>query len=167
VAVSGGPGQLSSCLIPLAKEQGLTIVTDARPRDEDVVRKFGADVVLPRTDAFAEQVRAAYPLGVDAVVDAAVVGASVQAAVRDGGDVIAVRQWTGAPERGINARMILVGPYSKNSGALAGVADALARRVIVPRVAGIYEPSNFAEAYRRFEAGGVRGRLVLDFSADA
>jgi NADPH:quinone reductase-like Zn-dependent oxidoreductase len=164
VAVTGGAGQLSSCFIPLAKERGLAIIADAAPRDADLVRSFGADIVVARGDDFVTEVREAYPSGVHALVDTAVVGGPVIDAVRDGGVVISVRPWDGPFTRGIDARMILVGPYSKNTQALRDVADAVARGVITPRVAQVFTPTEFAEAYRVFEAGGVRGRVVLDFS---
>ena len=45
LAVSGGAGQLASYVIPLAKELGASVIADARPEDEDLVRGFGADVV--------------------------------------------------------------------------------------------------------------------------
>ena len=57
LAVSGGAGLLASYVIPLARERGLRVVADAKPDDEELVRSFGADVVLPRGAAFPMTVR--------------------------------------------------------------------------------------------------------------
>ncbi len=48
--VTGGAGLLASYVIPIAKLQGLRVLADAAPADEELVRGFGADVVLPRGD---------------------------------------------------------------------------------------------------------------------
>ncbi|MGZ4172291.1 MAG: quinone oxidoreductase family protein, partial [Solirubrobacteraceae bacterium] len=53
LAVSGGAGLLASYVIALAHEQGLWVIADAKAGEEDVVRGFGAEVVVPRSDDFA------------------------------------------------------------------------------------------------------------------
>lgn len=69
LAVTGGAGLLASYVIPLAKECGLRVVADAKPDDEELVRGFGADVVVPRGERFASAVREAVPEGVDGLFD--------------------------------------------------------------------------------------------------
>src|SRR5450759_914280 len=46
LAVSGGAGLLASYVIPLAKVRGLRVIADAQPADQELVRSFGADVVV-------------------------------------------------------------------------------------------------------------------------
>ncbi len=82
LAVSGGAGILASYLIGLAHDQGLRVLGDAKPEDTDLVRSFGADVVLPRSDDFAAAVRAVEPDGVDAVYDTALLGSDAFGAAR-------------------------------------------------------------------------------------
>ena len=53
LAVAGGAGLLGSYVISLAKERGLRVIADAKPEDEELVRSFGADVVVPRSDSFS------------------------------------------------------------------------------------------------------------------
>jgi NADPH:quinone reductase-like Zn-dependent oxidoreductase len=101
LAVSGGAGLLASYVIPMARERGLRVIADAKSEDEELVRRFGAEVVVPRGEAFGEEVRAAAPEGVEAVFDTAVLGADALGAIRDGGAIAAVRGWhADEPERG-------------------------------------------------------------------
>jgi NADPH:quinone reductase len=82
LAVSGGAGILASYVIALAHEQGLRVLADAKPPDTDLVRSFGADVVLSRSDDFAAAVRAVEPGGVDAVYDTALLSTHPSAPAR-------------------------------------------------------------------------------------
>jgi len=93
LAVTGGAGLLASYVIPIAKLRGLRVLADAGPADEELVRSFGADVVLPRGDELAAAMRAAAPEGVDAVFDTALLGRSVLPAIRPGGALAYVRTW--------------------------------------------------------------------------
>ena len=68
LAVTGGAGLLASYVIPLAKEHGLRVIADAKPEDEELVKSFGADVVVPRGQGFADAVLEAAPDGVDGAV---------------------------------------------------------------------------------------------------
>jgi NADPH2:quinone reductase len=71
LAVSGGAGLLASYVIGLARDRGLRVIADAQPQDEELVRGFGADTVIPRSDDFARAVRNVVPEGVAAVYDTA------------------------------------------------------------------------------------------------
>jgi NADPH2:quinone reductase len=82
LAVSGGAGILASYVIALAHEQGLRVLADAKPPDTDLVRSFGADVVLSRSEDFAAAVRAVEPDGVDAVYDTALLSTHPSAPAR-------------------------------------------------------------------------------------
>ena len=128
-----------------------------------LVRRLGADVVVPRGPDVAARMRQAVPEGVDALLDAAVMGAPVLAAVRDGGQVIAVRSFAGPTERGINVSPVLVSRHLHEAGRLARLAEQAAAGVLTPRVADALPAERAADAHRRFAAHGVRGRLVLTF----
>jgi NADPH:quinone reductase len=111
----------------------------------------------------AAALRQVVPGGVDALLDAAVMGAPVLAAVRDGGQVIAVRSFAGESERGITVSLVLVFHHLHEAGRLARLAEQAAKGVLTLRVADVLPAEQAAEAHRRFEAHGVRGRLVLTF----
>jgi NADPH:quinone reductase len=83
--------------------------------------------------------------------------------VRDGGQVIAVRPFAGEAERGITVSLVLVFRHLQEGGTLVRLAELAASGVLSLRVADVLPAARAAEAHRRFEAHGVRGRLVLSF----
>jgi NADPH:quinone reductase len=116
----------------------------------------------------AAAVRALYSSGVDAVIDAALLGTAVIGAVRDGGQFLAVRPYQGPAEgdraeRHITVHLVLVGQHLHEGDRLAELADLASRGVMTLRIAGTLPAAQAAEAHRRLAAGGVRGRLVLTF----
>ena len=164
LGVSGGAGLLASYVIAIAKTRGLRVVADAAPRDEALVRGFGADVVLPRGQGFPAAVREVVPDGVDGFFDTALLNRGAFPAIRDGGVLVAVRTWRdGEPERGIEIRPVLVATVLERTDwleQLRGLADQGTVRL---RVAATYPPEQAAEAHRVMEAGGLRGRAVIVF----
>ena len=84
LAVSGGAGLLGQYAIAAAKRQGIKVIADAKPADTDVVRGYGADIVIERCPGFAKAVRREFPDGADALLDAAVLGEASFGAIRDG-----------------------------------------------------------------------------------
>jgi NADPH:quinone reductase len=163
LAVTGAAGAVGGYAIQLGRAEGLRVVADAGPADEALVRGLGADAVVPRGPDVAAALRQVVPGGVDALLDAAVMGAPVLAAVRDGGQVIAVRSFAGESERGITVSLVLVFHHLHEAGRLAQLAEQAAKGVLTLRVADVLPAEQAAEAHRRFEAHGVRGRLVLTF----
>lgn len=163
IAVTGAAGAVGGCAVELAKHAGLRVVADAKEADRELVESFGADLVLERGEGFPAAVVAHEPGGVDALLDAAVMGAVVLPAVRDGGVVACVRPFDGAPERGIDVYTVTPADYVHDRAGLAELVDLAARGVLSLRVAQTYPAEEAAEAHRRLAAGGTRGRLVLTF----
>jgi len=163
LGITGAAGVVGGYAIQLGRSEGLRVVADASAADEDLVRRLGADVVVPRGPDVAARMRQVVPEGVDALLDAAVMGAPVLAAVRDGGQVIAVRPFAGETERGITVSLVLVFHHLHEAGRLARLAEQAAAGVLTPRVADVLPAGRAADAHRRFAAHGVRGRLVLTF----
>jgi NADPH2:quinone reductase len=165
LAVSGGAGILASYVIALAHERGLRVLADAKPEDEQLVRSFGADVVLSRSDDFAGAVRAAESEGVAAVYDTALLGREAFGAIRDGGGLVVVRGWDeSAPtERGIEVHPVWVGDVLERTDWLELLRELASAGRMPLRVAGEYPPERAGEAQRAMDAGGVRGRLLITF----
>jgi NADPH:quinone reductase-like Zn-dependent oxidoreductase len=164
LAVTGSAGAVGQYAIQLGTHDGLVVIGDAKPQDEELIRSFGAAHVVSRGAAMAEAVRALYPDGVDAVLDAALLGPAVIGAVRDGGQLLAVRPYQGETERHITISLVLVGNHLHEGARLGELAELAAKGVITLRIADLIPAENAAQAHRRLEAGGVRGRLVLTFS---
>ncbi|HXR14451.1 MAG TPA: NADP-dependent oxidoreductase [Solirubrobacteraceae bacterium] len=164
LAVTGAAGAVGGYAIELGRREGLTIVADAAPADEALVRGLGADVVVPRGEAgTATAIREAFADGVDAVIDAALLGPAILPALRDGGKLIAVRPFAGETERGIAIELVLVSDYAANQQALRELARQAGAGELTLRVAETFAPERAADAHRALEAGGVRGRLVITF----
>ena len=163
VAVTGSAGIVGQYAIQLGTHRGLTMIGDAARADEELVSSFGAAHVVPRGEPMAAAVRSLYPDGVDAVIDAALLGPAILPAVRDGGQLLAVRPFAGSTERDITIHLVLVGRHLHEGHRIAELAGLVSEGVLTLRVAGALPAERAAEAHRQLEAGGVRGRLVLTF----
>jgi NADPH2:quinone reductase len=164
VAVTGGAGLLASYVIPLAKRAGLVVVADAKPEDEDLVRGFGADHVVPRGAGFVDAVRELFPDGVDGLYDTALLHEKVFGAIRDGGDMVVVRGWRpDTTERGITVHQVMVAEVLERTDWLEELRELASAGELRLRVAGEYPPEEAAEAHRVMDAGGLRGRVVIRF----
>jgi NADPH:quinone reductase len=164
LAVSGGAGLLAHYATALAKQRGLRVVADARPSEVELVRSYGADVVVPRGDRFGSEVRAEAPGGVDALFDTALLGRESFSAIRDGGAYVPVRGWDGSPsERDIRILPVMVMEALTRTEWLNELRDLASNGAIKLRVAGEYPPERAADAHRAMEAGGLRGRGIIVF----
>ena len=163
LAVTGAAGAFGGYTVQLAKAAGLTVVADAKPEDEELVRGLGADVVVPRGDDVAARIREQFPDGVDGLADGAVQDAAVLPAVKDGGAVVTVRGYQGDGERGLRVFPVFVRTYAEEQEKLDELRARVEDGTVTLRVAQTYPAEQAAEAHRRLEAGGVRGRLVVTF----
>jgi NADPH:quinone reductase len=165
LAVAGGSGLLGSYVIALAKERGLRVIADAKPEDEELVKSFGADVVVPRSESFGDAVRTAAPDGADAVYDTALIYRDAFPAIRDGGGVVFVRGWDGneVEERGIRVHPVMVAGVLQRTDWLDELRVLVSEGRIKLRVARELPPEEAAEAHRLMDAGGLRGRAVIVF----
>lgn len=163
IAVTGAAGCYGGYVVQLAKADGLRVIADASSADEQLVRDLGADVVVPRGDDIAARIRAAVPDGVDGLADGAVQNELAVGAVRDGGGFASVRGWGGTAERGITFHRTMVRGYDRRADLLDRLRQQTEEGAITLRVAATYEAERAAEAHRRLEAGGTRGRCVIVF----
>ena len=163
VAVTGAAGCYGGYVVQLAKADGLRVIADASPADEQLVRDLGADVVVPRGDDVAAQIRKVAPDGVDGLADGAVQNELAVGAVRDGGAFASVRGWDGSGQRGITFHRTMVTGYDHRPDLLDRLRQQAEDGIITLRVAATYAPEDAAEAHRRLEAGGTRGRCVIVF----
>jgi NADPH:quinone reductase-like Zn-dependent oxidoreductase len=164
IAVTGAAGAFGGYVVQLAKDDGLTVVADASEDDEELVRGLGADHVVRRGDDVADRIRDLVPDGVDGLADGAVLTEKVVAAIKDGGAMATIRGWGGPAVRDIRVHPVLVFDHAERTELLARLRDQAEDGTLTLRVAQVFPAEKAAEAHRVLEAGGVRGRLVLDFS---
>ena len=163
LAVTGSAGIVGQFAIQLGRHEGLTVIGDAAPAEVELIESFGADRVVPRGVGTEDGIREIYPDGVDAIIDAALLGPAVIGAVRHGGQFLAVRPYQGEPERDISIHLVLVGNHLHEGHRIAELADLVSKGVLTLRVADVRPADHAPEAHRRLAAGGVRGRIVLTF----
>ncbi|MGW3983032.1 NADP-dependent oxidoreductase [Streptomyces mirabilis] len=163
VAVTGGAGAVGGYVIQLAKADGLRVVADAAPHDEQLVKELGADIVLPRGPEFPKKVRAEVPDGVDGLVDGALLGESTAPAVGDGGRIATLRGFKGTGERGIIFEPVFVPGYAREQAKLDRLRQQVEDGQVTLRIAKVLPAEQAIEAHRILAAGGVRGRLILTF----
>jgi len=163
LAVTGAAGAVGGYAVQLGKADGLRVIADAAPEDERLVKALGADVVVPRGPDFAARVREVVPEGADGLVDTALLNELVVPAVRDGGRIATVRGFTGEPERGVTFHPVFVRNYAREHDKLDRLRQQAESGTVTLRVARTLPAEHAAEAHRTLEAGGTRGRLVLEF----
>ncbi|RKR93090.1 NADPH:quinone reductase-like Zn-dependent oxidoreductase [Micromonospora pisi] len=170
LAVTGAAGAVGGYAVQLAKAAGHRVLVDAAPGDVELVASLGVDVTVPRGPGVAERFRALTDDGVDAVVDAALIGAPLLAAIRRGGSLAYVRGMPDHPafereaaRRGITPVMAYVHAYEGQRDKLDLLRRLADQGRLSLRVADRYPPEQAAQAHRLLEAGGVRGRLVIEF----
>ena len=162
LAVTGAAGCYGGYMVQLAKADGLHVIADASSADEQLVRSLGADIVVPRGDDIAAQIRKVAPDGVAGLADGSFQCGIAVGAVRDGGGFASVRGW-GGDERGITFHKTWVREYNHRADLLDRLRQQVEAGVITLRVAATFPPEQAAEAHRRLEAKGTRGRLVIVF----
>ncbi|KQV13832.1 NADP-dependent oxidoreductase [Kitasatospora sp. Root107] len=163
IAVTGAAGAVGGYAVQLAKADGLHVVADAGPHDETLVKELGADIILPRGPEYAQQVRAHLPEGVDGLVDAASLGEITTPAVRDRGTVVSLRGLEAIHERGIVTKPIVVFGYAQERAKLDRLRQQTEDGQLALRVAQVLPAEQAEQAHQLLDAGGIRGRLVLEF----
>jgi NADPH:quinone reductase-like Zn-dependent oxidoreductase len=163
LAVTGAAGAYGGYMVQIAKTEGLTVIADASDADRELVKSLGADIVVRRGNDVAQRIREHFPAGVDGLADGAVLNELAIAAVRDGGAYTTVRGYQAPPQRGIGFTATTVRSYDGEWEKLDRLRQLVQAGAITLRVAATYPPEHAAEAHRRLEARGTRGRLVITF----
>lgn len=163
LAVTGAAGAYGGYVIQLAKSEGLTVIADAADADRTLVSSLGADIIVARGNDVATRFREHYPDGVDGLADGAVLNEAVIPAVKDRGAYTSVRHFMGEPQRDISFTATSVRSYDGEYEKLDTLRQQAEAGILTLRIADSMPAAEASEAHRRLEAGGTRGRLVLEF----
>lgn len=165
IVVTGGAGAFGGYTIPLARRRGLHVIADGAPADEELLLRLGADIVVERGPGVAQRIVEAAGRRVDGVIDGAVIGDELMDALADGAPFLVVRSLADATSvRGIDVRRVLVVDYARRTDLLDELRALVEDGTLELRVAQTFAPEDAPEIHRRLEAGGVRGRMVIDWS---
>ena len=163
IAVTGGPGAYGGYVIQLAKADGLIVIADSNESDLNLLKDLGADHIIPRGKNFVEDIRRIFPKGVDGIADGALLNEDAIGAVKDNGSFTSVRNFIGEPQRNINFTATWVSEYNCDFEKLDKLRQQVEDGLITLRVADTVKPQNAAEAHKRLDAGGTRGRMVISW----
>ncbi|HEX2734658.1 MAG TPA: zinc-binding dehydrogenase [Polyangiaceae bacterium] len=166
VLVHAGAGGVGAYAVQLAKAAGARVLATGRPENAALIRSLGADEVIDyRTTPFEDEVnRLTEGRGVDAAFDTVggdtVVRSSrcvrpfgkIATIVRVDGDVNALMMRNQSLYFGFMER---TGPKIKALSVLA------ARGQVRPLIDSVMPLEAVADAHRKIEAGGMRGKIVL------
>jgi NADPH:quinone reductase-like Zn-dependent oxidoreductase len=164
IAVTGGPGAYGGYVIQLAKADGLIVIADSSDSDESLLKDLGADIIISREKSFVDQIREHFPDGVDGLADGALLNEKAIDAVKDGGSFTSIRGFKGSPQRDIKFSSTWVTAYNCNYEKLDKIRQQVEDGLVTLRVADTVDPKNAAEAHKRLEGGGTRGRMVIKWS---
>ena len=164
IAVTGGPGAYGGYVIQLAKADGLIVIADSNQSDLKLLKDLGADHIISREKDFVEEIRKIFPEGVDGIADGALLNEKAIDAVKDNGSFTSVRNFIGEPQRNINFTATWVSEYNCDFERLDKLRQQVEDGLISLRVADTVTPNNVAEAHRRLDAGGTRGRMVINWN---
>jgi NADPH:quinone reductase len=165
VAITGAAGGVGGFAVALATAADLVVIADAGPEDHELVEGFGATHVVERGPGWVGAVRELVPDGVPGLIDGADLAEDALPAVADDGAIATLKFWTGPGVRNIRVLPINSSTVATDTARLARLVDRVDDGTLKLRVAEVLPAAEAATAHRRLAAGGVRGRLVLDFDA--
>ena len=163
LAVTGAPGAYGGYVVQLAKEDGLIVIADSNDNDRALLESLGVDIIIPRGEGFAENIRKEFPEGVDGIADGALLNEQAIAAVKDGGSFTSVRGFKGEPQRDINFTATWVTAYDCKKDILEKLKLQAEEEIISLRVNQSVSMDKASLAHETLEAGGSRGRMVIEF----
>ncbi|SEH00871.1 NADPH:quinone reductase [Nonomuraea solani] len=165
--VRGAAGGVGSLAVQLGKALGAHVTALAGARNLDWVTELGADA------AFDYRTTRPEDLGrFDVIVD--VVGTDLgvyRARLTRGGRMVALafdpeRVWTSIAASGLQAvlspRRMKLFSNNPSPGRIAELTAAAEAGSVRPAIDTVYPMDGVAEVHRRLEAGGVRGKYVID-----
>jgi NADPH:quinone reductase-like Zn-dependent oxidoreductase len=167
VLVNGADGGVGSFAVQLLASRGATVVATGTPETADRLKSLGASTVIDHTAGpVADQVLAAYPDGVDALVNLFGRDASQipSAAVRKGGTVASL---TGLPDeetlaaQGVTGQQVMAAATADVVGPLAQQA---ADGTLKVHVAQVLPLDQAAAGLASLAAGGVNGKVVVEIA---
>jgi NADPH:quinone reductase-like Zn-dependent oxidoreductase len=164
VLLNGASGGVGSFAVQLLAARGVTVVATGKPADTDRLTALGAARVVDHTAGpVAEQVRAIYPDGVDALVSLHGMNPADTpiAAVRTGGKVAGV---AGVPDEatltttGLTGTSVMAAPTRE---VLAPLAEQAAAGDLKIAIASVLPLDQATDGLGRLATGGIGGKIVV------
>ncbi len=167
VLIHAGAGGVGSLAIQIAKAAGAYVFSTCRSTNSDLVKSLGADYVIDyRSQDYVEIVlKETGGKGVDLVYDT--VGGDTMSRcislIKPYGRMVSIVNTTESLNQAYMKNLTIHFEMSpRYRFKLDALRTLLERKQISPVIDSIIPLSQVAEAHRRLEQGGVRGKIVLD-----
>jgi NADPH:quinone reductase-like Zn-dependent oxidoreductase len=162
VLIVGATGGVGSFAIQLAALRGAHVIATVRPGDEEFVNKLGAAETVDYTGDMAEEIRARYPSGIDAVIDAVnrdrAAFAGLVALVHGGGHATSV---VGGAGDSTDIGGVAVSNSGGNPAHLPDLADLVVHGKLQAAIRRTYPLDDAAQALQDFANHHTVGKLVI------
>jgi NADPH:quinone reductase-like Zn-dependent oxidoreductase len=169
VLVNGAGGGVGSFAVQLLAARGVNVIATATPESADRLRDLGAATIIDRTAGpVVDQVRAAHPEGVDALVNLAPGYTPDEVplgAVRRGGKLASL---TAVPDEETLAAAEVTGTQIMAAAVrevVAPLAEQAAGGNLKVSVGSVVPLEQAAEALGTIAAGNANGKIVVDLGA--
>jgi NADPH2:quinone reductase len=166
VLIQAGAGGVGSLAVQLAKASGARVIATGRSENEALIRSLGADEVIDyRRVKFEDEVnRLTGGRGVDAAYDTVggdIVSRSI-GCVRPFGKLATIVRVDGSiNDMQIRNQTLYFGFMERTRPKIQAVRTLAERAQLRPLVDSTFPLERVADAHRKIEAGGVRGKLVV------
>lgn len=166
VLVHAGAGGVGSLAVQLARAAGARVLATARAENAELVRSLGADVVIDyRAEDFARAaLRETAGRGVEVAFDT--VGGDTLArtipAMRPYGRMVTCVSSTGDLSAALMRNLTVHFEFLERARSKMEALETLAERgQLRPVIDSVLPLSRVADAHRKIEGGGMRGKIVL------
>ncbi|HEY8302380.1 MAG TPA: NADP-dependent oxidoreductase [Jatrophihabitans sp.] len=157
--VTGAAGAVGGFVVELAARQGIRTLAYTRPGSAEAIPGAGVEALAVDSAGLGAATREIVPGGVDAVVDAAVMGIGAHEALRGEGTFVALVAPFAPPP--IRATRVVVQEVFADGARLADLAALVDAGQLTPRVAETLPLAQARRAHELAESGGLRGKVVL------
>ncbi|MBA2679336.1 MAG: zinc-binding dehydrogenase [Ktedonobacteraceae bacterium] len=171
VLIHGGAGGIGSLAVQLARAVGATVLATCSGRDSAFVQSLGADATIDYThkDAMEQVTQQTHGVGVDVVFDA--VGKELLArsiaVTKPFGRLVSIIGPTGNVNAALFKNLTIhFATCQRKRSTLDELRVLLEQERIRPTIDVVLPLHEIAQAHRRFEQGGVRGKIILQVEAD-
>lgn len=167
VLIHAGAGGVGSFAVQIAKAAGARVIATVASRNHDIVRALGADVVIDyrAEDFVAATLAATGGQGVDLAFDT--VGGDTLArsigCTCPFGRLVSIVNTTGGLDPAYLKNLTVHFAFLlRERGRLDKLRTLVERGQLKPLIDSVLPLSAVADAHRRIEAGGMRGKIVLE-----
>lgn len=166
--INGASGGVGQAAVQLAASQGVRVIATTDPDTADYLRELGASETVDFTEApTAEQVGAAHPGGIDAIVDLISEPGQIEpmvALLKRNGVIVSSNDAVDAEvlaSRGLRGANLYA---NAKPATLASLAESVAHGQLRVRIDNQVPLEEAAEALERLKEGNAQGKTVLTIS---